>query len=100
MLDCNLDWIKKMCISWTKLLGGLEFKYLTLCATQHNLHFLFLFAEQASFHFLSLEDEGIFITSASTATTPESTDKDMQEVNILPNEASSEDHGTSNTTDA
>uniref|UniRef100_A0A672ZIC4 Brother of CDO n=1 Tax=Sphaeramia orbicularis TaxID=375764 RepID=A0A672ZIC4_9TELE len=54
--------------------------------------------ETASFPLLSLEDEGIFITS-STATTPQSQDT-IQEVNILPNEASLEDEGTANTTDA
>ncbi|XP_028289245.1 brother of CDO isoform X2 [Parambassis ranga] len=53
-----------------------------------------------SFPFLSLEDEGIFTTSSSTATTPQSHDTTIQEVNILPNEASHEDEGTANTTDA
>ncbi|XP_029978702.1 brother of CDO [Sphaeramia orbicularis] len=56
------------------------------------------FKKTASFPLLSLEDEGIFITS-STATTPQSQDT-IQEVNILPNEASLEDEGTANTTDA
>ncbi|CAN9506305.1 unnamed protein product [Ophioblennius macclurei] len=55
----------------------------------------------ASFPLLSLEDEGIFTTSSSTATTPQSQDTTIQEVNILPNEASPEDEGTaSSTTDA
>lgn len=55
----------------------------------------------ASFPLLSLEDEGIFTTSSSTATTPQSQDTTIQEVNILPNEASPEDEGTaSSATDA
>lgn len=55
----------------------------------------------ASFPLLSLEDEGIFTTSSSSAaTTPHSQDITIQEVNILPNEASPEDEGTANTTDA
>ncbi|XP_074478713.1 brother of CDO isoform X2 [Sebastes fasciatus] len=54
----------------------------------------------ASFPLLSLEDEGIFTTSSSAATTPQSQDITIQEVNILPNEASLEDEGTANTTDA
>ncbi|XP_008298953.1 brother of CDO isoform X2 [Stegastes partitus] len=54
----------------------------------------------SSFPLLSLEDEGIFTTSSSTATTPQSHDTTIQEVSILPNEASPEDGGTANTTDA
>lgn len=54
----------------------------------------------ASFPLLSLEDEGIFTTSSSAATTPQSQDTTIQEVNILPNEAYPEDEGTANTTDA
>ncbi|XP_041817181.1 brother of CDO isoform X2 [Chelmon rostratus] len=53
----------------------------------------------APFPLLSLEDEGIFTTSSSAATTPQSQDT-IQEVNILPNEAYPEDEGTANTTDA
>ncbi|XP_054478592.1 brother of CDO isoform X5 [Anoplopoma fimbria] len=60
----------------------------------------FTYTEPASFTFLSLEDEGIFTTSSSAATTPQSQDITIQEVNILPNEASPEDGGTANTTDA
>ncbi|KAK5897876.1 hypothetical protein CgunFtcFv8_015340 [Champsocephalus gunnari] len=55
----------------------------------------------ASFPLLSLEDEGIFTTPSSAATTPQSQDNTtIQEVNILPNEASPEGEGTANTTDA
>ncbi|XP_029002763.1 brother of CDO [Betta splendens] len=56
----------------------------------------------APFRLLSLEDEGIFTASASTtaATTPQSIDTTIQEVDILPNEASPEDYGADNTTDA
>ncbi|KAM3593079.1 uncharacterized protein V6R79_005742 [Siganus canaliculatus] len=55
----------------------------------------------ASFPLLSLEDEGIFTTSSSSATpSPQSCDTTMQEVSILPNEAYPEDKGTANTTDA
>ncbi|XP_056289948.1 brother of CDO isoform X3 [Pseudoliparis swirei] len=54
----------------------------------------------ASFPRLSLEDEGIFTTSSSAATTPQSQDVTIQEVNILPNVAYPEDEGTANTTDA
>ncbi|XP_063730057.1 brother of CDO isoform X2 [Eleginops maclovinus] len=55
----------------------------------------------ASFPLLSLEDEGIFTTPSSAATTPQSQDSStIQEVNILPNEASPEGEGTANTTDA
>ncbi|XP_012773433.2 brother of CDO isoform X1 [Maylandia zebra] len=54
----------------------------------------------ASFPLLSLEDEGIFTTSSSAATTPQSQDAAIQEVNILPNEASPEDEGTASVTDA
>ncbi|KAI3355269.1 hypothetical protein L3Q82_018123 [Scortum barcoo] len=54
----------------------------------------------ASFPLLTLEDEGIFTTSSSAATTPQSQDTTIQEVNILPNEASPEYEGTANTTDA
>lgn len=53
----------------------------------------------ASFPLLSLEDEGIFTTASSVATTPESQDTTIQEVSILPNEASP-DEGTASTTDA
>ncbi|KAG7225026.1 hypothetical protein INR49_014481 [Caranx melampygus] len=53
-----------------------------------------------SFPLLSLEDEGIFTTSSSAATTPQSQDTTIQEVNILPNEASPEDERRDNTTDA
>ncbi|XP_047423981.1 brother of CDO isoform X2 [Mugil cephalus] len=53
----------------------------------------------ASFPLLSLEDEGIVTTSSSAATTPQSQDT-IQEVSILPNEASPEDEGTANATDA
>lgn len=53
-----------------------------------------------SFPLLSLEDEGIFTTASSVATTPQSQDTAIQEVSILPNEASPEDEGTANTTDA
>ncbi|KAM6908113.1 LOW QUALITY PROTEIN: brother of CDO [Lycodopsis pacificus] len=60
----------------------------------------FTYTEPASFPRLSLEDEGIFTTSSSAATTPQSPDITIQEVNILPNEASPEDEGTANTTDA
>lgn len=61
---------------------------------------LFLSAEPTSFPLLSLEDEGIFTTSSSAATTPQSQDTTIQEVNILPNEASPEDERRDNTTDA
>ncbi|CAJ1082159.1 brother of CDO isoform X2 [Xyrichtys novacula] len=54
----------------------------------------------SSFPLLSLEDEGIFTTSSSAATTPQSQDTTIQEVNILPNETSPENTGTANTTDA
>ncbi|KAA8580758.1 hypothetical protein FQN60_013716 [Etheostoma spectabile] len=54
----------------------------------------------ASFPLLSLEDEGIFTTSSSAASTPQSQDITIQEVNLLPNEASPEDEGTASTTDA
>ncbi|KAK2886499.1 hypothetical protein Q8A73_020445 [Channa argus] len=53
----------------------------------------------ASFPLLSLEDDRIFTTSASKATTPLSNNT-IQEENILPNEAFPEDHGTTNTSDA
>ncbi|XP_071769845.2 brother of CDO [Centroberyx gerrardi] len=56
--------------------------------------------EPTSFPLLSLEDEGIFTTSSSTATTPQSQDSTIQEVNILPSEASPEDEGTVDSTDA
>ncbi|KAG7526934.1 hypothetical protein JOB18_047033 [Solea senegalensis] len=52
-----------------------------------------------SFPLLSLEDEGIFTTSSSSATTPESHDTAIQEVNILPNEATPEDEGRGTATD-
>ncbi|XP_041670176.1 brother of CDO isoform X2 [Cheilinus undulatus] len=54
----------------------------------------------SSFPLLSLEDEGIFTTSSSAASTPQSQDTTIQEVNILPNEASPVNTGTANTTDA
>lgn len=54
----------------------------------------------SSFPLLSLEDEGIFTTSSSTATTPQSQDTTIHDVNILPNEASPEVTGTASTTDA
>ncbi|KAM4533580.1 LOW QUALITY PROTEIN: brother of CDO [Odontesthes bonariensis] len=54
---------------------------------------------QISLHLLSLEDEGIFTTSSSMASTPQSQDT-IQEVNILPNEVSPDDAGTVDTTDA
>ncbi|XP_029384876.1 brother of CDO [Echeneis naucrates] len=57
-------------------------------------------SKPTSFPLLSLEDEGIFTTSSSTATTPQSQNTIIQEVNILPNEASPEDEGRHNTTDA
>lgn len=53
-----------------------------------------------SFPFLSLEDEGIFTTASSVASTPQSQDATIEEVNILLNEVSPEDEGTANTTDA
>ncbi|XP_069369001.1 brother of CDO isoform X2 [Paralichthys olivaceus] len=54
-----------------------------------------------SFPLLSLEDEGIFTTPSSAATTPQSQDAGtIQEVSILPNEATPEDEGSDNTTDA
>ncbi|XP_075994279.1 brother of CDO isoform X2 [Genypterus blacodes] len=57
--------------------------------------------EPVSFPLLSLEDEGIFtMSSSSTASTPESQDTPIQEVNILPNEASLEELGTANATEA
>ncbi|KAM9331858.1 brother of CDO [Pholidichthys leucotaenia] len=56
--------------------------------------------ETVSLSFLSLEDEGIFTTSSSTATTPQSQDSTTQEVAVLPNEASPEREGAANTTDA
>lgn len=79
------------------------------CKTQQNQHCVYfltsslsllLSAEPSSFPLLTLEDEGIFTTSSSAATTPQSQDTTIQEVNILPNEASPEDEGTANTTDA
>ncbi|XP_069015493.1 brother of CDO [Embiotoca jacksoni] len=58
-------------------------------------------ATQRSFPLLSLEDEGIFTTSSSSAaTTPQSQDTTIHEVNIFPNEASAGDEGSANTTDA
>ncbi|XP_072234441.1 brother of CDO [Leuresthes tenuis] len=54
---------------------------------------------QISLHLLSLEDEGIFTTSSSMASTPQSQDT-IQEVNILPHEASPDNAGTVDTTDA
>ncbi|KAM9827746.1 brother of CDO [Neosynchiropus ocellatus] len=48
---------------------------------------------------LSIEDEGIFTTSSSAATTPQSQDT-IQEVTVLPNIASMEDKRTVNTADA
>lgn len=54
----------------------------------------------ASYPHLSLEDEGIFTTSSSAASTPQSADVRIQEVNILPSEGSPEDGGTANTRDA
>lgn len=53
-----------------------------------------------SFPFLSLEDEGIFTTASSVASTPQSQDATIEEVNILLNEVSPEDEGMANTTDA
>lgn len=52
-----------------------------------------------SFPLLSLEDEGIFTTASSVATTPQSQDTTIQEVSILPKEASP-DEGTASITDA
>ncbi|XP_041823776.1 brother of CDO isoform X2 [Melanotaenia boesemani] len=52
-----------------------------------------------SIHLLFLEDEGIFTTSSSTATTPQPQDT-LQDVNILPNEAPLENAGTADSTDA
>uniref|UniRef100_A0A672GE71 Brother of CDO n=1 Tax=Salarias fasciatus TaxID=181472 RepID=A0A672GE71_SALFA len=61
----------------------------------------FLSAEPTSLPLLSLEDIGNFTTSSSTATTPQSQDTTLQDVNTLLNEASTEDEGTaSGTTDA
>ncbi|KAL6097826.1 boc [Pungitius sinensis] len=54
----------------------------------------------ASYPHLSLEDEGIFTTSSSAASTPQSADIRIQEVNILLSEGSPEDRGTANTRDA
>lgn len=54
----------------------------------------------ASFPLLSLEDEGIFTTASSVATTPQSQDTTIQEVSILPKEASPDDEGTASITDA
>ncbi|XP_037312270.2 brother of CDO isoform X2 [Pungitius pungitius] len=54
----------------------------------------------ASYPHLSLEDEGIFTTSSSAASTPQSADIRIQEVNILLSEGSPEDGGTANTRDA
>ncbi|KAM8881874.1 brother of CDO isoform 2-T3 [Synchiropus picturatus] len=48
---------------------------------------------------LSIEDEGIFTTSSSAATTPQSQDT-IQEVAVLPSIASMEDKRTVNTADA
>ncbi|XP_062235455.1 brother of CDO [Platichthys flesus] len=57
--------------------------------------------KSASFPLLSLEDEGIFTTPSSAATTPQSQDAGtLQEVSVLPNEAAPEDEGSGNTTDA
>lgn len=53
-----------------------------------------------SFPLLSLEDEGIFTTASSVATTPQSQDSTIQEVSILPNEAPPDDEGTVSTTEA
>lgn len=52
-----------------------------------------------SFPLLSLEDEGIFTTASSVATTPQSQDTTIQEVSILPKEASP-DEGTASIIDA
>ena len=60
---------------------------------------LSLFFFLVSLHFLSLEDEGIFTTSSSMASTPQSQDT-IQEVNILPNEASPDNARTVDATDA
>ncbi|XP_027860655.1 brother of CDO [Xiphophorus couchianus] len=54
--------------------------------------------KQEPLRLLSLEDDGVF-TSYSTTTMQQSQDT-IQEVNILPNEVSSENIGTSDTTDA
>lgn len=64
------------------------------------IYFLLLRAEPASFPLLSLEDEGIFTTSSSAATTPQSQDTTEQEMNIPPNESGPEDEGTDSSTDA
>ncbi|CAB1430727.1 unnamed protein product [Pleuronectes platessa] len=57
--------------------------------------------KSASFPLLSLEDEGIFTTPSSAATTPQSQDAGtLQEVSVLPSEAAPEDEGSDNTTDA
>lgn len=61
--------------------------------------FLFYFLESVSFPLLPLEDEGVFTTSSSTATTPQSQDT-IQEVSILPNETHHEVEETANATDA
>lgn len=51
----------------------------------HRLLLPLLLAESVSFPLLSLEDEGVFTTSSSTATTPQSQDT-VQGVSVLPNE--------------
>ncbi|XP_068604344.1 brother of CDO [Brachionichthys hirsutus] len=53
--------------------------------------------EPASSPPMSLEDEGIFATPSSAATTPQSQETTIQEVVILPNEAHPEDEGMANT---
>lgn len=76
-----------------------DLRWAQLCFLTSSLSLL-LPAESTSFPLLSLEDEGIFTTSSSAASTPQSQDTAIQEVNILPNEASPGDEGTANTTDA
>ncbi|KAM9713223.1 brother of CDO isoform 1-T2 [Menidia menidia] len=53
----------------------------------------------ASLHLLSGEDEGVFTTPSSKASTPQSQDA-LKEVDILPNEASPQSSGTVDATDA
>eukprot|EP00066_Takifugu_rubripes_P016907 XP_011606173.1 PREDICTED: brother of CDO [Takifugu rubripes] len=57
------------------------------------------FHKSVSFPLLALEDEGVFTTSSSTATTPQSQDT-IQEVSILPNEMHHQVEETANATDA
>ncbi|CAL9698012.1 unnamed protein product [Knipowitschia caucasica] len=49
---------------------------------------------------LSLEDEGVFTTASSEATTPQSQDTSVKDMSLLPDEVSPDDEGTSSATDA